>query len=165
MENNAKKEKRRLLTAFDIVIIAVVVVLAAIFLIWQASKNAAQTPGSEASSGTVVYTLELNNFENADSLAVGDRLFETVKNTDVGVVKSFEIVPQKVWQNDLETGGMRVTETDMRAAHLTIEAPCTVTDSTIATKAGAVESRVGRSLGVTGPGYWGAGFIIAVERS
>ncbi|MBR5381140.1 MAG: DUF4330 domain-containing protein [Oscillospiraceae bacterium] len=165
MENKAKREKRRLLTAFDIVIIAAVVVLAALFLVWQASKNAAAAPGSEAVSGTVTYTLELNNFENADNLSVGDRLYETVKNTDVGVVKSFEIVPQKIWQNDLETGGMKVTETEMRTAHLTIEAPCTVTASTIATKAGAVEIRVGRSLGVTGPGYWGAGFIIAIERS
>jgi len=165
MENNVKKEKRRLLTAFDIVIIAVVVVLAALFLIWQAAKNAAPASGGDAASGTIVYTLELNNFENSDSLSVGDRLFETVKNTEVGVVRSFEIVPQKVWQNDLETGGMKVTETGQHTAHLTIEVPCTVTDSTIATKAGAVELRVGRSLGVNGPGYWGAGFIIAIERS
>lgn len=166
MENNGvKKEKRRLLTAFDIVIIAVVVVLAALFLLWQSHKNApASQEGDTPAGGVAVYTIELSGVEQTGVFAAGDVLYDTVKNTNIGTVRSFEIIKTMKWMDNLETGGITMSETDMNSVLLTVEAPCTFTESTVATKAGAFDLRVGKPVGVAGPGYWGSGYIVAVER-
>ena len=39
-----------------------------------------------------------------------------------------------------------------------------LTESTISTRSGSVDIRIGKTIGVTGPGYAGKGFIINVER-
>ena len=165
MENSNVKEKRRLLTAFDIVIIAVVVVLAAAFLIWKASgKDASPISGGPVTEN-VTYTLELNNLPDTDDIAVGDKLVETVKNTEVGTIVAVDRVPYVVWNTNLETGDVVTTETELETLHLHIEVPCTVSESSVSTQAGEYALRVGRYLGIYGPGYYGAGYIIAVERS
>ena len=162
---NAKKgTSGKLLTKFDIVIIAVVVILAALFLFWKGSQS-----GSEASSNvykTVRYSIELTELnENAVSLIKsGDELFESVKNTSIGNVVSCEISNTKKWYDNLETGGRTWTETDKKTALITLEAACTVSDSTIATQSGAYTIKIGQKIGVSGPGYNGTGFIVAIER-
>ena len=165
MENGNTKEKRRLLTAFDIVIIAVVVVLAAAFLIWKAAGKDTTPISGGSVTENVTYVLELNDVMDTADMAVGDSLVETVKNTDVGTVTGVDIIPYTVWNSNYETGGMSKTETGLTTVQLPIEAPCTLTDSSVATVAGEYVLRVGKYMGVYGPGYYGAGYIIAIERS
>jgi hypothetical protein len=161
--NNNGKPKKKLLTTFDIVLITVVVLIAALILGWKAVKT---SPGEREDSGSVNYYIELVNMveNSANSICQGDELIETVKNTPVGTVKSVEITNTIRWSDNLKDGGRKMTEIDLKTALIEIEASCIISDSTISTKGGGIELRVGREIGVSGPGYSGKGYIVAIER-
>ena len=162
---NTDKPKRRLLTTFDIVLIAVVVVIAALFLVWKASQNTSGDVQTVASQ-TVRFTMEFIDVveELPQYISEGDALVETTKNTSIGEVVSYSFEKTKVWKDDLETGGLKMLETDAPTALITAEVLCDSTDSAFLTKSGGIELRVGEPIGIYGPGYWAKGYIVAVER-
>lgn len=159
-------QKKKLLTKFDIVVIVVVILAAALFLAWRASQSDGG-PITLTNTGTVRFTVELNNIpENVLShISQGDTITDTAKNTHIGTVASYDVIKMLSWGTNIETGNIVETETDRDTLLLVIDAPCTITDSTMATRDGAIELRVGTSIGVSGPGYWGSGYIVAIERS
>ncbi len=161
--DNKGNVKKKLLSAFDIAVIIVVVLIAALFLGWKAIKGSS---GISESTGSVKYTIELTNMIGNSVYAIsdGDELRETVKNTVAGTVKSVEISNTLRWSDNLEDGGRSVTETDLKTALIVVEVPCNTSDSTISAKNGGIEIRIGKEIGVSGPGYRGKGNIVAIER-
>lgn len=161
--DNRGEVKKKLLSAFDITVITVVVLIAVLFLGWKAINRSS---GVSESTGIVRYTIELTNMvgNSAYAISEGDELRETVKNTVAGTVKSVEISNTLRWSDDLEEGGRSVTETDLKTALIVVEVPCVISDSTISAKNGGIEIRVGKEIGVAGPGYRGKGNIVAIER-
>ena len=160
MEEN--KKRRSILNLFDIVVILVALALAAVLLIPR--QSASDSPDAE--SGTVRYTIELTGMQNgsAELIQEGDSLVDRIKRYSIGTVQSVEVTNTLRQVEDYENGVVRYVESStLQTAILVIEAPCTQTDTQI-TVSGGYAIRVGLPVSVLGPGYYGTGYILAVER-
>ena len=156
-----KRGKRGIFNLFDIIVIVIVLALAAVLLFVRAERS-----GEEASSGTVVYTMEFEGMRNgaADLISEGDQLVDKVKKYNIGTVLSVDIEPTVRQVNDYVNGGLvESVVDDQQTATIVVEAECTETSSQITVDGGYI-IRAGLTVSVRGPGYWGTGRIISVDR-
>ena len=165
-------EKKRIkwkLNLFDVSLIAVV--LAAGLLVvgikfLGADKPADPNTGVPAGKITVNYVVELEQLhrQTAEMVAVGDELYERTKKEGMGTVQSVQVSPTRtLTKNELE-GTFQFAEVPERYNVLMdVTAQGTQSDGAITLDSG-LEVRAGTSVRVFGPGYYGAGYIISVER-
>ena len=160
MEDN--KKRRSLLNLFDIVVILIGLVLAAVLLIPRQSGPENVAP----ERGTVRYTIELTGMLNgsAEQIEPGDALVDRVKKYEIGTVQSVEVYTTTRLVEDYEKGVVwNAPLSTQQSALIVVEAPCTQSDMEILV-GGGFTIRVGLSVNVNGPGYYGSGTIVAVER-
>ena len=156
-----KNKKHSLFNLFDIVVIALILILAAVLLL----VNVGQSRESE-DAGTVTYTMLLEGMRNnsGNLISPGDELVDKVKKYNIGTVVSVDVETAERQVNDYENGGLvdSVVE-DQQNAIVIVEADCTETSSQITVDGGYI-IRAGLTVSVRGPGYWGTGYIISVDR-
>ena len=168
-------EKKRIkwkLNLFDIVLLAVVVVAAGGLLAWKfmGSNQTVVDPNSGVTvpKGTypVHYVVELEQLheQTASMVAVGDELYERTKKELMGTVQSVEVSQTRtLTKNELE-GTFQFAEVPERY-NVVMEITAQAVDNPdgIVLESG-LEVRAGTSVRVFGPGYYGAGYILSVER-
>ena len=168
-------EKKRIkwkLNLFDIVLLAVVVVAAGGLLAWKfmGSNQTVVDPNSGVTvpkgTHTVRYVVELEQLhqQTADMIAEGDVVYERTKKELMGTVQSVEVAPARtLTKNELE-GTFQFAEVPERYnVVMEITAQAVENDDGIVLESG-LEVRAGTSVRVFGPGYYGAGYILSVER-
>ena len=168
-------ERKRIkwkLNLFDLIVLAVVVLAAAGLLAWKfvGSNQTEVDPNSGVTvpkgTHTVRYVVELEQLhkQTADMVAVGDELYERTKKELMGTVQSVEVSQTRtLTKNELE-GTFQFAEVPERYnVVMEITAQAVESDSGIVLESG-LEVRAGTSVRVFGPGYYGAGYILSVER-
>jgi hypothetical protein len=163
MENNKKKGIRSIFNLFDIVVIVLAIVLA---LVLYVSKSGG-TEQVVADVQTIRYTIELTGMVNdsADLISAGDELVDKVKKYNIGTVESVEVSTTVVQANNMIDGTVITSEVpSQETARIVLTAEATSTDTQITVDGGYV-IRVGLPVNVKGPGYWGTGYILSIDRS
>lgn len=168
-------EKKRIkwkLNLFDVVLLAVVIVAAAGLLAWKfvGSNQTEVDPNSGVTipkgTHTVRYVVELEQLheQTANMIAQGDEVYERTKKERMGIVQSVEVAPARtLTKNELE-GTFRFAEVPERYnVVMEITAQAVENDDGIVLESG-LEVRAGTAVRVHGPGYYGAGYILSVER-
>ncbi len=168
-------EKKRIkwkLNLFDIILLAVVLAAAAGLLAWKfvSSNQTTVDPNSGVAvpkgTQTVRYVVELEQLheQTADMIAVGDEIYERTKKELMGIVQSVEVTQARtLTKNELE-GTFQFAEVPERYnVIMEITAQAVENDNGIVLESG-LEVRAGTSVRVLGPGYYGAGYILSVER-
>lgn len=164
-----KKTRKLKLNFFDIGLIAVVVLAAAVFVGMKfMSKPAPADPGVglPVNMQTVRYVVELEQLhkQTADMVGVGDRIYERTKREDMGTVLEVQVNDATtLTKNELDGTFQFVKVPERYNVVMTVESKCTVSDGAIVLDSG-LEVRAGTSVRVLGPGYYGAGYILSVER-
>lgn len=169
MDENNKKIRWKL-NLFDLLVILVVLAVAAgvVFLRYQQSRasQASQSEGTAAGSATVRYVVELTEMplQAAEMVQPGDELVERTRKEAMGVVQSVEVGLTRTLTKDQNTGNYHFVEVpEQYTATIVVEDTATISDSSIVSS-GGLEIRAGTSVRVFGPGYYGSGYIISVER-
>lgn len=157
---------------FDLLLVALVlaaVIGLAAFRMWRGqSSESGETLSEEwPKEATVRYTVELNEMplEAAQAIRPGDELVERSLNKPVGVVESVEVRLSRTVARDEETGEQYYTEIPERyTAAIVLTASAKEYATNFTTNNGLVV-RVGTAVRMMGTGYYGAGYIVRVERS
>lgn len=151
----AKRPILRFFNLFDIVAILVILALALVLVL-------ANRAGTEASAkdGSVTFTLEFTGMQNGSEqmIAPGDRLTDKIKKYSIGTVDAVEIT-----DTPLPDDPKRANEDPGKTAYVTVTAPCTETETEISVGGGFLV-RVGLPVSVRGPGYFGSGYIVGIQR-
>lgn len=156
---------------FDILLVALV--LAAViglvaFRAWRSRpSDSTGEPTQWPRETTVRYTVELNEMplEAAQAIQPGDEVIERSLSKFVGVVESVEVRLSRTVVRDQNTGEQYYTEIPERyTAVIVLTAEAKENESNFTTNNGLVV-RVGTYVQMTGTGYYGAGYIVRVERS
>ncbi len=156
------RKNRKIFNLFDIIVIVIIIALAGLLFFIREGRDAQES----TSAGTVRYTLELVGMQNgsADLIQEGDQLVDKVKKYDIGTVVSVEVTPTYRQAYDYVNGGLiESLVDDQQTAVIVVEADCTESSSQITVDGGYV-IRAGLTASVRGPGYWGTGYIISVDR-
>ena len=91
-------------------------------------------------------------------------MVDTVKKYKMGIVEDVKISPAQELVKDYETGRIILSDIPEKyTAVVKMTAEGTETDSAL-TVAGGYEVRAGISVTARGPGYYGSGMILSVER-
>lgn len=164
-----KKTRRLRLNFFDIGLIAVVVLAAAVFVGMKFMSGPAPADpavGLPVNMQTVRYVVELEQLhkQTVDMVGVGDRIYERTKREDMGTVLEVQVNDATtLTKNELDGTFQFVEVPERYNVIMTVESKCTVSDGAIVLDSG-LEVRAGTSVRVLGPGYYGAGYILSVER-
>ena len=170
MRENKKKIAWKL-NLFDIILIAVVLVAVGAFA---AIKLGGNTPAPVDSSSaqpapipqSVRYVVQIEQAlpQTAEMVEVGQRLYERTRKEDMGVVESVEITPAKTLTKDELSGTFHFVDVPDRVdVTMVLSSPATFRDTSIVLSSG-LEVRAGNSVRVLGPGYYGSGYVLEVER-
>lgn len=169
MSENRKKIAWKL-NLFDIILIAVVLVAVGVFAAVKLGNSPTTadpvegTPVQAPQSVRYVVQLEQALPQTAEMVEVGQRLYERTKKVDMGVIETVEITPaQTLTKNEL-TGTFHFVEVPARVdVTMTLSSPATFSDTAIVLS-GGLEVRAGSSVRVLGPGYYGSGYVLEIER-
>jgi len=157
-------EKKIVFNLFDVLIICLILVAAAAVLIVRLRSS--DTEITVVETKTVRYVVELTDLipGTSDMIRPGDVLIDTIKKYEVGTVVSCTASPTVKNSKDLSTGDfIQVELPERETATITIDAECTESESTFLAGGGFIV-RGGESVSLRGPGYYGSGFIIYIER-
>lgn len=165
MENKSTSSGKKWFNLFDVVVIAAVLVAVAAVFLWK-FNNARQPAEETPEAGTVRYVIELTGLK-ADTvpyIKAGDQLQDNTKKYEIGTIVDVQTAPTVSSTKNYETGDYIQSEVaGQTTVRITVEATCTETESTITVGDGFVV-RGNTSVTVSGPGYFGTGTIIFVER-
>lgn len=168
-------EKKRIkwkLNLFDIGLVAVVLAAAVGVLAWKfvGSNQTAVDPDSGVTvpknTQTVHYVVELEQLhqQTAEMIAEGDEIYERTKKEFMGTVQSVEVTPARtLTKNELEGTFQFVEVPERYNVVMEVTAQAVDREDGIVLESG-LEARAGTSVRVLGPGYYGAGYILSVER-
>lgn len=168
-------EKKRIkwkLNLFDIGLLAVVLAIAAGLVAWKfMSSNQTQVdPNSGVTvpkgTYTVHYVVELEQLheETADMVNVGDELYERTKRELMGTIQSVKKIPTEILTRNETAGVFEFVKMPERYnVIMDITAQATENENSIVLNSG-LEIRAGTAVRVFGPGYYGSGYILSVER-
>ena len=112
------------------------------------------------------YTIELTDLEEtmADSVQVGDKVTDNIKNYDIGTVAGVEVLPYTQAVVDEENAVIRQQPTPGSIRLLvTVECLTVEGEKEIATTSGYT-LRTGTSVSISAGELTSGGFILAVER-
>ena len=168
-------EKKRIkwkLNLFDIGLLVVALMAAVGLLAWKfvGSNQTEVDPNSGVTvpKGTHVvrYVVELEQVhkQTADMIAVGDEIYERTKKELMGTVETVEVSPAKtLTKNELQGTFQFVEVPERYNVVMNVTAQAVDNEDGIVLESG-LEVRAGTSVRVLGPGYYGAGYILSVER-
>lgn len=169
MEEKNKTFKWKL-NLFDLLVLAIalVAVVAVVFLRYQQQRQQQLAQANAAQSGavTVRYTIELTEMplQAAQLIQPGDALTERTRKESLGTVESVKVALSQNQVKDQNTGNYYFSEIPGRyTATIVVTSPAVEGDKAIVTD-GNMEIRAGTNIRVYGPGYYGAGYIISVDR-
>ena len=157
------------LNLFDLGLIAVVLLGAAVFVALRSGGAPAPSTDGNApapAGQTVRYVVQLEQSlpQTAEMVEVGQHLYERTKKQDLGVVESFEVTPAKTLTKNELTGTFHFVEVPDRVdVTMTLSSNATIQPAAILLDSG-LEIRAGNAVRVLGPGYYGSGYILSVER-
>lgn len=167
-----KKKIKWKLNLFDIGLLIVVLVAAVGLVAWKfvGSNQTTVDPDSGIAvpkgTHTVHYVVELEQLhkQTADLIAQGDEIYERTKKEFMGTVQSVEVTPARtLTKNELDGTFQFVEVPERYNVILQVAAQAVENDGGIVLESG-LEVRAGTSVRVLGPGYYGAGYILSVER-
>lgn len=161
MEQNTPKFRLRL-NLFDGIILVAALIAAAV-LIWFA-RNPTPTNKDDVVSGTIRYTLRLNQWPNgvSDLVQIGDRLTENTKNYELGEIVDIKVEPCRIQAVDLEAGKRVLAELEgYDDVVVTLETACEIGKYDVEVEEEFL--RVGNLLHARGDGYMGSGFVESIE--
>ncbi len=165
MEN--KPKNKSIFNVFDIALILIAAALAVVIFISRSpSKDAPALETGELTEGMVSYTVEITGMQNgtAHLVSVGDKLVERSHKWDMGTVTAVDVVPTTRRTQNQYTNEFRDTDTHLtETAIITILASCTEDAGNI-NVAGNQPIKIGQSVRMNGPGYYGSATVIAIER-
>lgn len=168
-------EKKRIkwkLNLFDIVLLVVVLAVAGGLLAWKfvGSNQTVVDPDSGVTvpkgTHTVRYVVELEQLhrQTADMIAQGDEVYERTKKELMGTVEDVEVIPSRILSKNQLNGTFLYAEVPERYnVTMEITAQGTQQEKGIILSSG-LEIRAGGSVRVLGPGYYGTGYVLSVER-
>ena len=168
-------EKKRIkwkLNLFDIGLLVVVLAAAVGLVAWKfvAGNQTQVDPNSgivvPKGTQTVRYVVELEQLhkETADMVQEGHELYERTKRELMGTVEKVEKVPTAILTRNETAGVFEFVEMPERYnVIMDITAQATENENNIVLESG-LEIRAGTAVRVFGPGYYGAGYILSVER-
>lgn len=168
MEENKKTFKWKP-NLFDLLVLAaaVIAVAAVVFLRYQQQRQQmAQEDAAQSNVTTVRYTIELTGMplDAAQMIQPGDALVERTRRESLGTVESVSVGLTRVQVKDQYTGDYYFTEMpDRYTAVIVVVSPATEDDRVIITS-GIMGIRAGATIRVYGPGYYGVGSILSVDR-
>ncbi|MBE6956168.1 MAG: DUF4330 domain-containing protein [Ruminococcaceae bacterium] len=169
MRENQKKIKWKL-NLFDIILIAVVLVAAGAFAAIKLGSSPSPvdpvegTPVQTPQSVRYVVQLEQVLPQTAELVEEGQHLYERTKKEDMGVIETVEVTAARtLTKNELDGTFHFVEVPDRMDVTMTLSSPATFSDSAIVLASG-LEVRAGSSVRVLGPGYYGSGYVLQVER-
>ena len=157
------ENKRFHINFFDIVIIVIVVITAFILIYMSISGRLS---GKNGVAKQVTYTFEIRDISEStrDMIHEGDIIVDKIKKYQIGKVKSVSYAPYELSGTDYENQTRVFTDVPGRYnANIVITADCVETEDSL-TVSGGFYVRVGTEVSILGPGYSGAGYIIAMER-
>lgn len=165
-------EKKKItwkLNLFDVGLI--VLVLAAVAVVAVLKLGGSSTPTIDPVTSAPVpesvrYEVQLEQVlpQTAEMIAEGQHLYERTKKEDMGVIESFEITPaQTLTKNEIEGTYNFVTVPERVDVTMILSAPATFQSGAITLSSG-LEVRAGTAVRVFGPGYYGAGYVLSIER-
>ena len=161
----AEKTKRKFINFFDIAVL--LVVAAVVFILFQLGVfgNTATIAAAD-NVRTVTYVIRLTpmRYGTEEKIQPGDELFESVQRTSVGTVVDVQCEDTKYYTYSSELGEYVVSyiEGDV-TAYVTVQVDCIVSDSGFTAVDGqAIKS--GDQFNVLGPGYFGFGTVVSIER-
>lgn len=166
------ERKGRRLNLFDLllVVLAVAVVAAAAAFQHQQRQLDAAEAGKNLNevleSTQVRFVLQLRELsgEVAQSVQPGDVLYEHSKHLELGTVEAVTVSPGQETVLNEQTGEyVTVDIPDKYTADITVVSQGSQSEKRIATSSD-YNVRVGTGLRVYGPGYYGGGYIISVDR-
>lgn len=167
---NEKKKISWKLNLFDVGLIAVVVVAAAVFAFAKLggssapADTSADQPAPIPQSVRYVVQVEQSLPQTAELFEVGQHLYERTRKEDMGVIESVEVTPAKTLTKNELTGTFHFVEVpDRFDVTMILSSPATFNDTSIVLASG-LEIRAGNSVRVLGPGYYGSGYVLEIER-
>lgn len=167
---NEKKRITWKLNLFDIGLIAVVVIAAAIFAFMKLGGSSTPVdtstdqPAPAPQSVRYVVQVEQALPQTAELFEVGQHLYERTRKEDMGVIETVEVTPAKTLTKNELTGTFHFVEVPDRVdVTMTLSSPATFNDASIILASG-LEVRAGNSVRVLGPGYYGSGYVLEIER-
>ena len=167
-----KKEIKWKLNLFDISLLIVALVAAVGLVAWKfvGSNQTTVDPdsGITVSKGNQVvrYVVELEQLhsQTAQRIAEGDQLYERTKKELMGTVETVEVVPCRILSKNQEDGTFLYAEVPERYnVTLAITAQGAEQEKGVVLSSG-LEVRAGTSVRVFGPGYYGTGYVLSIER-
>ena len=144
---------------FDFFIIAFSLLLVA-GAVWFIGRNDAQT----GTLSKIQYVVEMQNLteDKFSSIAIGDKILDSVGKSDIGVVSAVEKVPYTINVYNTVSGKMESVEMEGRySLLLTVEAYADVTDEAI--NVGSYRVAVGKGISVQSRHFVGTGYCISVN--
>lgn len=157
-----KKEKMKIrLNLFDSVVLVVVLALGGVF-VWQSFRSGNSTSQAQ----TVRYTVVMKEVKEGtgDSIQIGGRLEDAVKNFDLGTIDSKVILPtEKQVLNHAERSYVTAYLDGYEDVEVEVVVNATETDTALLLD-GSYELRVGDYMYMRGEGYMSSGFVTKIER-
>lgn len=168
---NEKKKLRWKLNLFDAGLIAVVLVAVGVFAAIKLGggsstpvDTSADQPAPIPQSVRYVVQVEQSLPQTAELFEVGQHLYERTRKEDMGVIESVEVTPAKTLTKNELTGTFHFVEVpDRFDVTMTLSSPASFNDTSIILASG-LEIRAGNSVRVLGPGYYGSGYVLEIER-
>ena len=154
------EKKKHRFNLFDVIVILVIVVLAAaVYIISHREQTLAETV-------MATYTVEIADVPSgaSDCIEIGAAVTDNIKNYSCGTVVGVEELPYQVAVDNTVTGNRDYAVVSGRSFVLiTIEVPVLESDTGLETPEG-YDVRMAASTSITAGDFYGAGYIIRVER-
>ena len=168
-------EKKRIkwkLNLFDISLLVIVLAIGGALVAWKMidSRQTTVDPNTGVSvpkgMQMLTYKVELEQVyeQVTECIAVGDEVYGRIKKERMGTIQSVEVKPATtLTRNELE-GTYQFAEVPERYnVILEITTQATENEDSFVLESG-MELRAGDSAHVIGPGYYGVGYVMSVER-
>lgn len=146
----------------DIILVVIVLVLIVVAYLLFGNKVAG---GSETSKYIFQYEMQNVYKDVAESVTVGDNIYDNETNEYVGTVKAVEIMEYKIpVPNFKDDVIVNTAIPDKYVALITLENSLIDSGKDLLTQQGYV-IKIGKQEFVRGPNYAGGGYIVYIERA
>lgn len=159
-----EKKFRFKLNLFDGIVLVLGLIVVAVLGYFTLRPAAA--PEANSAVQTVRYTvcLEAALEGTGDFVNVGDTVYDSIKNYNLGTVESVEVGPGLVKTLDEETKTIVFAETEgLENVYITVVANGTLGDNAVVLD-GAYNLRVNAVAYIRGEGFFGFGPVVYIER-
>lgn len=157
----SEEKKKFHINWFDVVIIAVVLAVAGAAVL---IRNKMTGESSEVKKYTMSFVAETQNVkpDTADTVKVGDSIYNSIENTYIGKIVEKHTEPHKLYEFSYELGQYIISEDPVYLdLYITIEGEGTVDVKSI--NIGAYSPAIGKQAYLKSKGYALAGFVVGID--